>query len=86
MITPELIVPNRSEFIFVANHGLQTEEALTRSLAFNRARIAHARKHLPCELSRCVVTYDLRGQTVSAVFQKRIHVELADLAEVRILS
>ena len=86
MITPESIVPESGEFIFVANHGLQSEEAVARSVAFHRGRIAHARKHLSPVFSRCVITYDLRGQAVPEAFQEKVRADLSDLSEVRFLS
>ncbi len=82
MITPEYVRDEHGEFIFVANHSLETEERLSRSIEYNRARILHARLHLPLHLSRCRLIYDVRGQEPGLDALDRIALSLADVCTV----
>ena len=83
MITPEFIADASGEFIFVANHNLEREESVARSVAFNLGRIALAREHLPPSIGRCVITYDIRGQRVSVPSMERVRSELGTHCVVR---
>ena len=61
MFTPELVNDKSGEYVLVANHSLETDEAVALSIAYNRGRIEYAKKHLPPHVSRCIVHYDIRG-------------------------
>jgi hypothetical protein len=85
MTCPEFSSPQKGEAVFVASHRIETAEALRLSIAFNRARIEHARKHLPPTLPRCVLFYDLRGQHYSADSPADIQHALGSICEVRFM-
>lgn len=64
MFTPEFVVPHRGEFVLVANHSLESDEAVRLSIEFVLARIAYGATQLPPEIRVCRVVYDIRGQRV----------------------
>ncbi|QDE40904.1 hypothetical protein FIV34_17645 [Luteibacter pinisoli] len=84
MITPEFVSEERGEFIFVSNHSLSSDEHVSRSIEYNRARILNARAHLPAHLSRCRLFYDVRGQNVTEDILGRLSTGLSDLCAVEI--
>lgn len=84
MITPEFVREEYGEFVFVANHNLETEENVARSIEYNRARILNARRQLPPALSRCRLVYDVRGQRLWAGALECIKVALADACTIEI--
>lgn len=65
MFTPEFVNNERGEYVLVANHALESAEAVDLSIQYNKARIAFAAKHLPRHFRQCRLIYDIRGQSVS---------------------
>jgi len=63
--TPDLINDDEGTFTLVSNHFVGTTSGLEMSIAFNKARLAFIRAHLPKSLTRCILFYDIRGQAVS---------------------
>ncbi|MGF6935504.1 hypothetical protein OKW41_004666 [Paraburkholderia sp. UCT70] len=61
MFTPEFSATDAAEHILLANHYLETEEALNLSIAFVRGRIHFGRQHVPLPAT-FVVHYDVRGE------------------------
>ncbi len=86
VITPEYVLEERGVFVFVANHDLSSDAKILQSTEYNRARILHARNHLPDHLSICRLVYDIRGQRVSSAQFDRIKATLGDLAAVEFKS
>lgn len=84
MITPEFVREEHGEFVFVANHNLETEDNVTMSIDYNRARILNARRQLPPTLSRCRLIYDVRGQTLWTGALERIRLALADACTIEV--
>ncbi|PXX33720.1 hypothetical protein [Undibacterium pigrum] len=66
MFTPEFINHEKNEYVLVANHSLENQEAINLSLQFNKARIAFGNAHLPEHISSCRIIYDIRGQSLPA--------------------
>lgn len=65
MFTPEFVIDQKGEYVLVANHSLETRDAVEQSIRYNKARIAFGSKHLPQDIKFCRVVYDIRGQSVS---------------------
>ena len=65
MFTPEAVNEERGEYIIVANHHLESEEAARMSITYNLGRIAFGKSQLPPTINSCRLVYDLRGQAVS---------------------
>ena len=86
MTCPEYSAPQDGQFIFVASHRVETDEALQLSIAFNRARIEHARKELPSNLRDCVLFYDLRGQRYPETTPAAIRHALESFCELRFMT
>jgi hypothetical protein len=86
MTCPEFSVTQDGKFIFVASHCVETDEALQLSIAFNHARIEHARKDLPSNLRDCVLCYDLRGQRYPETTPTAIRHALESLCELRFMT
>ena len=87
MFTPELTKNDTPEFHLVANHYLETEEGLSLSLEFIRARIEFGRRNVPNPRDATfVVHYDLRGQSVPADIETILRTALAGCCEVRVKS
>lgn len=84
MVTPEFVREQHGEFIFIANHSLETEERVVRSIDYNLARILNARRHLPSKLSRCRLIYDIRGQVPWAGALERIELSLAEVCTIEV--
>jgi hypothetical protein len=84
MFTPEFSARDRTEHILVANHFIETEEALQLSLAFVRARVHYGRQHVPSPSARFVAYYDVRGQKIGDDLEVRLTNALKDVAEVRV--
>ena len=84
MITPEFIREGHGEFVFVANHNLETEENVARSIDYNRARILNARRQLPATFSRCRLIYDVRGQALWIGALERIKLAFADACTIEV--
>ena len=82
MITPEFVLDERGEFVFVANHSVASDEQISQSVDYNRACILNARKHLPPHLSVCRLIYDIRGQRPSDEQLDHISVALRDVCTV----
>ncbi|RKF46168.1 hypothetical protein [Paraburkholderia fungorum] len=82
MFTPEFVSEELGEFVLVANHSLESAEAVHLSIEYNRARIVHGRPHLPLESWKCRLVYDVRGQSVSEVTIDQVRAELRDVATV----
>ena len=79
MATPEFVREEHGEFILVANHNVMEAENVSRSIAYNRARILHAREQLPEHLARCRVIYDVRGQAPADDVLDNIKASLSDI-------
>ncbi len=86
MITPEFVNEQPGEYLLIANHFVGTPESLQMSIAFNKARIEFAKVHLPKQLSKCILHYDLRGQVVSNTKVKEPREAFSDIHEIRILT
>ena len=83
MFTPEFSATDATEHTLIANHHVETEEALNLSVAFVRARILFGRRHVPLP-TRFVAHYDVRGQRVVDDLESRLEKALGDVAEVRV--
>ncbi|MBB5496860.1 hypothetical protein [Paraburkholderia sp. MM5384-R2] len=83
MFTPEFSATDAAEHILIANHYVETEEALNLSIAFVRGRIHFGRQHVPLPAT-FVVHYDVRGQRVMVELETRLEQALADVAKVRV--
>jgi hypothetical protein len=86
VITPEYVLEDRGEFVFVANHALSTDAQMFQSIEYNRARILNAKSHLPAHLSICRLIYDIRGQRLSTAQLDHIKAALSDVAAVEFKS
>lgn len=84
MITPEFVREKHGEFILVANHNLETEENVARSIDYNLARIINVRRHLSTALSRCRLIYDIRGHAPWSGALERIEITLADICTIEV--
>ena len=84
MFTPELVNEGTGEYVLVANHALETGEAVELSIAFNRCRIEHAKRHLPPHVRRCHLVYDIRGQRVPEEIAARLRQEFDAICQFRI--
>lgn len=67
MFTPELVNEKSGEFILVSNHYLETRQGLELSIKYNKARIKQGISHLPENIKKCRLVYDIRGQNVDSV-------------------
>ena len=83
MFTPEFSASDATEHILIANHYVETDEALNLSIAFVRGRILFGRQHVPLP-ARFVAHYDVRGQRVMADLESRLEQALGDVAAVRV--
>lgn len=72
MFTPEFISDSKGEYVFVASHSLENQEAVELSVRYNKARIAFGSKHLPQHIKSCRIVYDIRGQSVPDLTIKNI--------------
>jgi hypothetical protein len=83
MFTPEFSANDATEYTLIANHFIETEEALKLSLAFVRARVIFGLQHVPSP-ARFVTCYDVRGQKVETDLEERLRNALEDVTEVRV--
>ncbi|CAE6699888.1 hypothetical protein [Paraburkholderia aspalathi] len=83
MFTPEFSATDATEHTLIANHYVETEDALNLSVAFVRARILFGRQHVPLP-TRFVAHYDVRGQRIVDDLEGRLEKALGDVAEVRV--
>jgi hypothetical protein len=84
LFTPENSSLDASEFHLVANHYLETEDALSLSVEFVRHRVRFGRQHVPNPANaKFVAHYDVRGQNVSQEILEKLRVALAGFCEVR---
>ncbi|WP_204357121.1 hypothetical protein [Paraburkholderia tuberum] len=83
MFTPEFSANDATEHTLIANHFIETEEALKLSLAFVRARVIFGLQHVPSP-ARFVTCYDVRGQKVENDLEDRLKNALGDVTEVRV--
>lgn len=83
MFTPEFSGNDATEHILIANHFIETEEALNLSLAFVRARVIFGLQHVPTP-ARFVAYYDVLGQKVENDLEGRLENALGDVVEVRV--
>jgi len=65
LFVPEFVLEDRGEFVFVANHNLESPETILLSVKYNAARIAFGKTQLPPHIQSCRMIYDIRGQVVS---------------------
>ena len=84
LFTPELSSDERGEFVLIANHAIETPEALERSIQYNLARIQFGMAQLPAHYTKCILVYDLRGQTVSDAHIQRLERAFEHLHELRV--
>ncbi len=84
MFTPEFSANDATEYVLVANHYIETEEALQLSLAFVRARVRFGRQHIPSPTARFVAYYDVRGQNIGDDLEACLTTALQDVAAVRV--
>lgn len=82
MFTPEFVIPDRGECILVANHSLESDEAVQLSIDFVIARIAYGKSHLPPGVRTCRVVYDIRGQQLAEAVTCSIAAALESSAQV----
>ena len=73
MFTPEFTSETEREFVLVANHSLDSDEAVRLSIAYNLSRIAFGMTNVAPRLERCRLVYDIRGQRVADEVIRRIH-------------
>jgi hypothetical protein len=83
MFAPEFSANDATEHILIANHFIETEEALNLSLAFVRARVLFGQQHVPSP-AKFVALYDVRGQNVRDNLEDRLRSALGDVAEVQV--
>lgn len=76
MFTPEFVSSVHGEFVLVANHCLESDDAIRLSIEYNRARIAYGRINMPDEIRTCRVIYDARGQRVTQDVENRVRSDL----------
>jgi len=62
MFTPEFVNEKTGEFVLVANHNLESAEAVQLSIDYNNARITYGLSQLPPHIRHCRVLYDVRFQ------------------------
>jgi hypothetical protein len=86
LATPEFVSTETGIYHLIANHCVENQEQLKLSISFNRARIEHAKYHLPRQLCKCVLVYDLRGQKLSDLVIPTLRREFADLFELKVLT
>ena len=72
MFTPEFINDSKGEYVFVASHSLESQDAIELSVRYNKARIVFGSKHLPQHIKSCRIIYDIRGQSVTDLAIKKI--------------
>ena len=84
MFTPEFSSKDASEFHLVANHYLETDDALSLSVEFVRHRVRFGRQHVPNPDAKFVVHYDVRGQNVPHDIVEKLRAALAGFCEVRV--
>lgn len=80
MFTPEFTRGDGQEYVLVANHYVETPDALALSIAFTRARIAFGRSQVPVPNAMFVVHYDVRGQRVGGNIEEQLKLALKDVA------
>lgn len=81
MFTPEFVSEQDGTVLLVANHCLETPEAVALSTGFQRARIVAGRRHIPPSLQTWRVIYDARGQNLPDSSIVQIRASLADLCD-----
>ena len=72
MFTPEFINDSKGEYVFIASHSLENQDAIELSIRYNKARIAFGSKHLPQQIKSCRIIYDIRGQSVSDIAIQKV--------------
>ncbi|MBC3919411.1 hypothetical protein H8L32_18110 [Undibacterium sp. CY18W] len=82
MFTPEFIDLSKNEYVLLANHNLENQDAINLSVQYNKARIAFGAKHLPPHMKSCRIIYDIRGQSISDLAINEIILALAALCTV----
>jgi hypothetical protein len=81
---PEFTSNSGDEFVLISNHNFVPNNGFEMSVAFNRARVAHARRHFPDPNAKCMLVYDLRGQVVSEFSRNLLRSEFAGLCELKL--
>lgn len=81
---PEFTSDSGDEFVLISNHNFVPNNGFEMSVAFNRARVAHARKHFPSPNAKCMLVYDLRGQVVSDVSREQLRNAFTGLCELKL--
>lgn len=81
MFSPEFVNEQNGTVVLVASHNVATPESLALSTAFNRARIAFGKQHVPPALNTWRVFYDVRGQGLPDTSIAQIHAALDDLCQ-----
>lgn len=85
MFTPEFINDARREVVLVANHSLESDEAVQMSVKFNEARVKFGRHHLPAGDWTIRLIYDVRGQSIADVRLDQVSKTLSGLATVEFM-
>lgn len=75
MFTPEFLIEDRGEFVLVASHNLESDEAVLLSVSYNKARVAYGLTHAPSQM-KCRLVYDIRGQNVSDIALAQVNAVL----------
>lgn len=86
MFTPEFMNAETGSYVLVANHSVETDKSLELSITFNRARIEYAKAHLPKNVEKCTLIYDIRGQKVTQGAIEKLRAAFHDIFELKVLS
>jgi hypothetical protein len=84
LFTPEFSNSILGEFTLLAAHDLTNDQSESMSIAFNKARIAFGLAHLPNNMKRCRLVYDVRGQQLQPDVLVRVKAAFQDLCSLEI--
>lgn len=82
MFTPELSTTERGEFVLIASHSLESNEAVDLSIEYNKARIVYGLSQVPETLAKCKLVYDVRGQHLDESVLARVRAALESICTV----
>ena len=82
MFTPEMTHRDDGTYILMANHAVENPKALRLSIDYNLARIRFGAAYLP--QGKCILVYDIRGQTVSSETVKTLEAAFAHIHELQV--
>jgi hypothetical protein len=86
MFTPEFSSDDKGEYVLVANHSLQSADAIELSIQYNKARIAFGTANLPSHIQKCRLIYDIRGQSVSEAVVGKVTEALKSICTLEFMS